>query len=424
MNINRFFKDNRWIPYALAGCVVVLFYLLASHFYYIFIALRYCLGFISPVLIGVIMAYILDPMVRILEEKPFQRYGDRPQLRRLLCVWITIIFVVLMLIIFMVALVPQIVKSLGTFFSNFDSYAQSLQNLINSFSASFAKNSYDISTITRILDNAIGKLADYIQDNLGNIVNKSINLGKTIFNVVISFILAIYMLCDKERLLFAWRRLLKALLPEKSYHEISYFWKRCNEILVRYMAGDLLDGLIVGVINFLFMSLAGMDYAALISVIVGLTNLAPTFGPLVGALVGSLFLVFVNPWYALWFLIFTIVLQTIDGYVIKPKLFGNTLGVSSLWILISIIVLGRILGIPGILIAIPFAAISDIIYKEFLLNKLESRKEEKKAAMINEEAQKLAEEAARKAAAEAIKTVVEKDSTAAKAMDDQEKEQK
>ena len=167
-----------------------------------------------------------------------------------------------------------------------------------------------------------------------------------------------------------------------------------------------------------------MDYAALISVIVGLTNLAPTFGPLVGALVGSLFLVFVNPWYALWFIIFTIILQTIDGYVIKPKLFGNTLGVSSLWILISIIVLGRIFGIPGILIAIPFAAISDIIYKEFLLNKLESRKEEKKAAMINEEAQKLAEEAARKAAAEAIKTVVEKDSTAAKAMDDQETEQK
>ena len=413
MNINRFFKDNRWIPYALAGCVVVLFYLLASHFYYIFIVLRYCLGFISPVLIGVIMAYILDPMVRILEEKPFQRYGDRPQLRRLLCVWITIIFVVLMLIIFMVALVPQIVKSLGTFFSNFDSYAQSLQNLINSFSANFAENSYDISTITRILDNAIGKLADYIQDNLGNIVNKSINLGKTIFNVVISFILAIYMLCDKERLLFAWRRLLKALLPEKSYLTVET--SACEASL---------DGLIVGVINFLFMSLAGMDYAALISVIVGLTNLAPTFGPLVGALVGSLFLVFVNPWYALWFLIFTIVLQTIDGYVIKPKLFGNTLGVSSLWILISIIVLGRIFGIPGILIAIPFAAISDIIYKEFLLNKLESRKEEKKAAMINEEAQKLAEEAARKAAAEAIKTVVEKDSTAAKALDDQEKEQK
>ena len=123
------------------------------------------------------------------------------------------------------------------------------------------------------------------------------------------------------------------------------------------------------------MSICRMDYAALISVIVGLTNLAPTFGPLAGAVIGVFFLVFVNPWFALWFLIFTAILQTLDGYIIKPKLFGNTLGVSSLWILISIIVLGRMFGIPGILLAIPFAAIIDFVYKDYLLSALEKKKD-------------------------------------------------
>lgn len=409
MNINRYFKNNKWMPYAMAGCVTVLFYLLASHIVYLFIGIRYFIGFISPVIIGLIMAYILDPLVKIFERN-LTRIIKKTNIIRLVSVWITIILVLLTIVVFMVALVPQVVKSLGTFFANFDAYANSLQNFVNAISYDAAKNSMDISSITKLLDNAIENMANYIQDNLGNIVNTSINAGMSVINTVISFILAIYMLCDKERLQAGWRRFLQGVLSDKSYSEVSVFWNRCNQILIRYIAGDVFDGLIVGVVNYIFMSIAGMDYAALISVIVGLTNLAPTFGPLVGAVLGAFFLVFVNPWYALWFLIFTVILQTLDGYIIKPKLFGNSLGVSSLWILISIIVLGRMFGIAGILLAIPFAAISDIIYKEIFLHNLESRKEEKKAALAEANAKRAADYAAMKAAEKAIKAVVENDS--------------
>ena len=121
-------------------------------------------------------------------------------------------------------------------------------------------------------------------------------------------------------------------------------------------------------------------------------------------------LLFVNPWHALWFLVFTAILQTIDGYIIKPKLFGNTLGISSLWILASIIVFGRMFGVIGILIAIPLAAIFDIIYKEIILHGLETRREEKDLAIKEAEAKKAAAIAAQRAATEAIKAVVRKDS--------------
>ena len=141
------------------------------------------------------------------------------------------------------------------------------------------------------------------------------------------------------------------------------------------MIFDLLDGLLVGTINSVFMSLCGMQYVGLVSVVVGITNLVPTFGPLVGAIIGGFILLMVKPFYALIFIIFTICLQFVDGYIIKPKLFGNTLGVPGLWILIVIVAGSRIYGVIGILLAIPFAAITDYIYREVILKSLEKREE-------------------------------------------------
>ncbi len=412
MKFNRYFKDNKWAPYAIAGCAVVLFYLFASHVNYLFIGIGLFLGYISPVITGLIMAYILNPLVKLIENKLLTGMENRPVARRIIAVWIMITGVLVLLTVLLVMLIPQLVKSVATFFSNFDSYANSLQALLNSFTSQAEDGllSFDLSSITRVIDNMIDKLSDYIQDNMGNIVNKSINLGMTIVNTVISFILAIYILCDKDRLKKGWQRFLKAVLTDKGFSDAAIFWKRCNEILIRYMAGDILDGVIVGLINALFMKIAGMDYVVLISVIVGLTNLAPTFGPMVGILLGAFILVFVNPWHALWFIIFSIIVQTLDGYVIKPKLFGNTLGISSLWVLISIIVLGRMFGVAGILLAIPFAAIFDILYKEVFLYHLEKRKADKKAAAAEAEARQAADHAAMMAAQEAIKAVVKKDS--------------
>ena len=118
------------------------------------------------------------------------------------------------------------------------------------------------------------------------------------------------------------------------------------------------------------MAIMGMDYAVLISVVVGVTNMVPTFGPIVGCLIGMFILLLVHPMWSVWFLIFTILLQTVDGYIIKPKLYGDTLGVSPLLILIAIVVGGRMFGVIGILLAIPVSAILDYIFREILWQKL------------------------------------------------------
>jgi predicted PurR-regulated permease PerM len=170
-------------------------------------------------------------------------------------------------------------------------------------------------------------------------------------------------------------RLLRAALPEKRFEGLKAFLKRCHVILNRYIVYNLLDSLIVGGINALFMSILGLPYIGLVSFVIAVSNLIPTFGPIVGAVIGAFILFLVKPWYALAFLIFTVVLQTADANYIKPKLLGDSLGVSGLWILIGVIVGGRMFGVVGILLAIPAVAILDFTYREYFLPWLEKRRQ-------------------------------------------------
>ena len=214
-----------------------------------------------------------------------------------------------------------------------------LQNLLNNLYASISQVNLDFSQFMSSITDSLAAILRSLPGRIGDVVSTSYSIGAGVASFIISCILAIYFLADKERIKKGLKRLLKALISEPRYRSTADFYRRCNEILLRYIGGDLLDGLVVGVVNWLFMTIMRMPYGVLISVIVGVTNLAPTFGPIIGAAIGSLILLMINPWYALWFLIFTIVLQTIDGYIIKPKLFGSALGVSSVSILIFLAIL-------------------------------------------------------------------------------------
>ena len=150
--------------------------------------------------------------------------------------------------------------------------------------------------------------------------------------------------------------------------------------ILDHIVFNLLDSFIIGGANAIFMSAAQMQYVGLVSIVVAISNLIPTFGPVIGGAVGSFILLMVKPAHALIFLIFTLVLQFCDGYIIKPRLFGNSLGVSGLWILVAIIAGGGMFGVAGILLAIPAVAIIDLLYGSYLLPWLESRQKNIKSA--------------------------------------------
>lgn len=381
MKFNKDLLEKRWVAYTLATCSAVVLYFLLSNVSDIFNGLRVVYKVLSPLITGLIIAYVIDPFITFLQRTVFANVKNE-HTRKKLSVTVALVGIALLIILLMFALIPQIVISIKTLFSNMDEYIRSLQGFLQAASVEAGTRGIDISGITRFSDDILNVVGKKIPENFNGIVTTSLSISKAIFDLFIAMFLAIYFLADKERLKGSFDRLLKRLMKADRYKAFAGFWARCNSILIRYIAFDIIDGVIVGVANFIFMSVAGIPYSVLISVLVGVTNLAPTFGPIVGGILGGFILVLVNPLHALWFIIFTIILQTIDGYVLKPKLFGGSLGVPGVWILVSIVIGGRVFGVAGILLSIPFAAIVDFIYHDMIFR--EARKNEEMEKQLKE----------------------------------------
>ena len=372
MKFDKEWLKQNWVAYSVALCIGILFYVIISNIGNVWGAIKQIYSFITPVIGGAIIAYLLNPLM-VFYEKTLFRWVKNRIIKRGFSVFLTFVTFILAIAILLIALIPQIAESITTIIDNLDVYVATLQNILAKVGTSADELKINIHTFTDMGTSMLTSFTENIPDNIDSIVSTSVNIGSSIISTVIAFILAVYFLSDKENMVGGGARLLSLILSDKQYKSWADFWSRCNIILLRYIGGDILDAIIVGFANFIFMSCTSMSYSVLISLVVGVTNLAPTFGPIVGAVIGAFILVLVNPWHAFWFLVFTIILQTLDGYVIKPKLFGNTLGISSVWILISIIVFGRIFGIVGVLLAIPFAAIIDFTYRELFIVWLEKR---------------------------------------------------
>ncbi|MBE5843507.1 MAG: AI-2E family transporter [Butyrivibrio sp.] len=365
MKFNKNWFNRNWFPYTVATCSAVILYLLLSHINILFDALGVLFKYFTPVITGIIIAYLLSPLVGFYEKELFKRTKNTT-LKRTLSVILAVATVILVIALLIIALIPQIVDSTTSFISNIDSYATSLEAMLNSLSLQAGNFHLDISGITSKINTFLSQFSQRLPSILEQAISVSAGIGRNVTNSILGFILAMYFLMGHERIMSGTKRLARQFLSPQLMTAIGTFWDKCDKILLQYITFDLLDGLIVGVVNWLFMLFTGMSYSVLISVVVGVTNLAPTFGPILGAIIGSFILVLVNPFHALLFLIFTIVLQTLDGYVIKPKLFGGSLNVPSIWILVTLVVGGRMFGVAGIMLAIPFAAIFNVVYTNWI----------------------------------------------------------
>ena len=366
-------KNQRWLFYVSIGCVCITFYVFLTQFSS-FMKILQTLGyFVYPVFLGMVIAYVLSPFVRWVQETVLRRVKN-PVINRNASVVISFILILLLLLWVILGLGPQVFKSVVNLITNMGSYTKSLQQGLNNLREYAAGFNIDISEAVESVNGIVQDLTSLLGRNVDAIISTSFDVGKGVLNFLIAIILAIYLLCDKFPFQQNSHRFLKAIIAPGIYENTVKFLSQCNDIMTKYIYADLLDALIVGIANFIFMQAFQMPYAALISIVVGVTNLAPTFGPVVGCIIGMVILVLVNPMSSLFFLLFTLCLQTVDGYVLKPKLFGDMLGVSSVWILASIIIGGRMLGVLGILIAIPIAAILSLLFMEYVLPILEERR--------------------------------------------------
>ena len=367
---------SKWGPLVLGACVVVLFFVALSNIGVVWSIFKFIFRVLLPIIIGAGIAYILNPFTKFYDRTIFKRLKKRKVAWGLSLV-LTLIVLLALIFLLLYSLIPQMISSIGNFVENIDEYLESLMEIVDRWQLPSSDWIESIKGIISSEGGLIEKALQLLIDNIGVIISRSSTITAGTVNWGIGFILAIYFLADKRRVTGFLKKLLEMFTKPEHYNNVLTVGHKFNTIFAKFISVELIDALIVGVLNYIFMLILGMPYALVTSVVVGIANLVPTFGPIVGGVVGALIQLLANPINALWFIIFTIALQTFDGYWIKPRMFGEFLNVPGVLILISIVVFGRLIGIVGVFLAIPLAAIMIYLFNEFALPRMEARKEHK-----------------------------------------------
>ena len=267
-------------------------------------------------------------------------------------------------------IVPQLISSVGQLVNNFENYAMSVEKMSIGF--------LEVFGVTEdLLKTSIEYISDfflYIDEFLPQVFNftKSFTIG--VYNWLIGIIVSFYILGNKEKLNIQAQKIVYALSPKKYIENISNIYHLSSDIFGKYIIGTLIDSLIVGILCFVGMAIFKMPYALLISVIVGVTNIIPFFGPFIGGIPSFLILFIIEPIQALWFALFIFVLQQVDGNILKPKIIGNSIGLSGLWVMFSVIIGGGLFGISGMILGVPLFAVVYLIISDVIHKRLKDKK--------------------------------------------------
>ena len=370
---------DKWGSLVLGACVVVLFYLVVSNIGIVYDAIRTISRALTPIIVGVVTAYIMNPFAKFYDRTIFKKMKNR-KVSWYLSVVIAIIVLLVIVALILYTLVPEMIFSITNFANNIEGYLASLNRALDGLNLPNTDLIDSLKDLISNEGNLISRGVQLLVSNIPKIIERSSSFTSGTVNTLIGFILAIYFLADKVKVKSWIKRAVWLVSKDRHYDNATNVGRRFNSIFAKYITCELIDALIVGVVNYIFMTILNMPYTIMVSVVVGVANLIPTFGPIVGAVIGGLVLLLANPINALWFIVFTIVLQTIDGYWLKPRLFGDVLNVPGVMIIIAIIIFGRVFGMLGIFMSIPLAAIIVYILQEFVVPGMENRKAERSAS--------------------------------------------
>lgn len=383
-------EKNRWSGLTISLCIVVVFYMLLSHIGSIKGFFNSFLTITSTVIIGAVIAYTVNPLAVFIYKRVKKIIKKNEDAAWILSAVVSLVFIIGILVALLIVITPMLVENITNFAMGLSGYMNSLRTLISEseLDEDFKHNLIDFIKEQSNLTTVIRRFALGNDVTASGVIKFSASLGSGAFNLLIGIILSFYFLIGKKKLVEILSEFFYLVIPTKHYDNCKNVWTKFNSIFSRFIVCELVDALFVGLINELFMFSMHMPYAVFCSVVVALTNLAPTFGPFVGAFICAVILLLAQPESVIPFLIFTLALQLIDGYVIKPRLFGSALKVPAFLVLVFLVVGGKLWGVPGVLLAIPLAAILSYIYREIAVPWLAQRKKVKDEEEAKEKTKK------------------------------------
>lgn len=394
VNINGKKHKKRTVFYICATIVALLLFAAAVH-EPLLAVIRYILSILSPLIIGLIIAYLCDPILEFFEYRIFKRLHNG-SLKRGLSLFLTIIVAFGIVAVVGAMMIPQLYGSITELFANYETYLNSLlswlQTGLNKLTANLPVNVVDISDVDKLMgyiddvfgsaENALSKLLDELQQFVsdGNLVEKTwailLKLFNSFKNLFIGLFIAFYLLASKEKRVAQFRKFRKAMFAEKTDAKLEEFITLTDKTFGGFIFGKILDSLVIGILTFVLLSIFEVSpYNMLIATFIGLTNIIPVFGPFIGAIPSFFVVLISNPDKAFLFLVLILIIQQLDGNIIGPKILGDNTGVSSLCVIIAIAVCSAMWGVMGMIIGVPIFAVVIELIKRLLEKRLTAKGE-------------------------------------------------
>ena len=360
--------------------------------------LAYVGEIISPIIIGVIIAYLCNPVLKFYEYRLFRKMKNTGA-RRGLSLLMTFLTAIAVVVAIGFMIIPELIDSIQRLLSNFDSYLDSALNFVTNFVNSIVSGLSEsdgavageveaflnVEEIKGYIESLFSDSENILQGILTKLVNTEgftsgvgntlMYLVTTLKNVVLGIFIAIYILLSREKRIAQLKKFRRAFFSEKTDKNIGEFTALVNKCFGGFIYGQLVDAMIVGVLTFIMLSIFEISpYNLLISAVVAITNVIPVFGPFLGA-IPSFFIVLISadPANAILFLILILIIQQVDGNILCPKILGDNTGISSLCVIIAITIAGSLWGILGMVIGVPLFAVGVEIVKRTIERELKKK---------------------------------------------------
>ena len=330
------------------------------------------------------ISYLLSPLVRFLQNKAFgplleKAFSKSPEKGRKAARILAVVFAEIIMLALITGLffliIPQLYSSIETIVINSPTYIESLTNWVNKMLTDFPEvRDYVVDMLGDVNTDLVSWLQTTILPRLGSLLS---NVGTGVryvvtgvYNLVIGIIVSVYLLSNREAFIASAKRILYSILSVDTAKRFLNVLRFADRTFIGFINGKLLDSAIIGLICYIGCSILQMPYALLVSVMIGITNIIPFFGPLIGAVPSALIILMVDPVKCLVFVIFVILLQQLDGNIIGPKILGNSVGINGFWVMFSIIIGAGFFGFWGMVLGVPVFVVIYTIIKESVRRKL------------------------------------------------------
>ncbi len=334
-------------------------------------------SYFSAFVAGGAIAFVINVPMRAVESVLFPKCRKLDKLRRPAALILTLLLILAVVALVCIAVIPQLIETIAELASTIPAYASKIYVLVEKWLKDYPDLLEQFEKWVRDIDwnGILSSVSNWLSTGLSSTITVAGSAINGIVSAVVGFVFAIYLLLQKERFGRQAKMIIYAVLPEKAADKTLEISNMSTETFSKFISGQCLEACILGCLFAIAMSIFGMPYVALISVLIAFMALIPIVGAFIGCAVGAFLIFMTDPMQALWFVIMFLIIQQIEGNLIYPKVVGNSVGLPAIWVLAVVTIGGKLMGVTGMLLMIPLSSVCYALFREFVYNRIKGKNE-------------------------------------------------